>query len=154
MYPDAFILNVYTNFLFMKENHGDNMSERRYLFTSESVSEGHPDKLCDQISDAILDRCLELDPDAHVACESFATTNFVLNGGEIGFQNPDPKLPEIIAKEAEGIARKVALEIGYNAPEIGLDGNTFEYMNRLHAQSADINQGVVGKGLDEYEGKQ
>lgn len=129
-------------------------NQKHYLFTSESVGEGHPDKLCDQISDAILDRCLELDPDAHVACESFATTNFVLNGGEIGFQNPDPKLPEIIAKEAEGIARKVALEIGYNAPEIGLDGNTFEYMNRLHAQSADINQGVVGKGLDEYEGKQ
>lgn len=129
-------------------------NQKHYFFTSESVGEGHPDKLCDQISDAILDRCLELDPDAHVACESFATTNFVLNGGEIGFQNPDPKLPEIIAKEAEGIARKVALEIGYNAPEIGLDGNTFEYMNRLHAQSADINQGVVGKGLDEYEGKQ
>ena len=129
-------------------------NQKHYLFTSESVGEGHPDKLCDQISDAILDRCLELDPDAHVACESFATTNFVLNGGEIGFQNPDPKLPEIIAKEAEGIARKVALEIGYNAPEIGLDGNSFEYMNRLHAQSADINQGVVGKGLDEYEGKQ
>ncbi|MCR4954459.1 MAG: methionine adenosyltransferase [Treponema sp.] len=129
-------------------------NQKHYLFTSESVGEGHPDKLCDQISDAILDRCLELDPNAHVACESFATTNFVLNGGEIGFQNPDPKLPEIIAKEAEGIARKVALEIGYNAPEIGLDGNTFEYMNRLHAQSADINQGVVGKGLDEYEGKQ
>ena len=129
-------------------------NQKHYLFTSESVGEGHPDKLCDQISDAILDRCLELDPNAHAACESFATTNFVLNGGEIGFQNPDPKLPEIIAKEAEGIARKVALEIGYNAPEIGLDGNTFEYMNRLHAQSADINQGVVGKGLDEYEGKQ
>ena len=58
-----------------------------YLFTSESVSEGHPDKLCDQISDAILDACLKLDPNAHVACETFATTNFVLIGGEISFTN-------------------------------------------------------------------
>ena len=129
-------------------------NQKHYFFTSESVGEGHPDKLCDQISDAILDRCLELDPNAHVACESFATTNFVLNGGEIGFQNPDPELPKIIAREAEGIARKVAIEIGYTAEDIGLNGNTCEYMNRLHAQSADINQGVVGKGLDEYEGQQ
>jgi len=129
-------------------------NQKHYLFTSESVGEGHPDKLCDQISDAILDRCLELDPDAHVACESFATTNFILNGGEIGFQNQDPELPKIIAREAEGIARKVALDIGYNAEEVGLDGKSCEYMNRLHAQSTDINQGVVGKGLDEYEGKQ
>ena len=59
--------------------------QSHYLFTSESVSEGHPDKLCDQISDAILDACLELDPDAHVACETFATTNFILVGGEISF---------------------------------------------------------------------
>ncbi|MCR5081196.1 MAG: methionine adenosyltransferase [Treponema sp.] len=124
------------------------LSNNHYLFTSESVSEGHPDKLCDQISDAILDRCLELDPNAHVACETFATTNFVLIGGEIGFQNPDPKLPETIAKEAEGIARKVALSIGYNADEVGLDGAKFEFMNRLHAQSADINQGVVGEGVE------
>ena len=123
-----------------------------YLFTSESVGEGHPDKLCDQISDAILDRCLELDPQAHVACETFATTNFVLNGGEIKFSNPD--LDQVIIKEAEGIARKVCLEIGYNSAEVGLDGNSMEYMNRLHAQSADINQGVVGSGLEEYKGQQ
>lgn len=129
-------------------------NKNHYFFTSESVGEGHPDKLCDQISDAILDRCLELDPEAHVACETFATTNFVLNGGEIGFQNPDPELPEIIAKEAEGIARRIAREIGYDGDEIGLDYKKFEYVNRLHAQSADINQGVVGKGLDEYEGQQ
>lgn len=129
-----------------------------YLFTSESVGEGHPDKLCDQISDAILDRCLELDPNAHVACESFSTTKFILNGGEIGFQDPNPELPKIIAKEAENIARQVALDIGYDADEKGLDGNTCEYVNRLHAQSPDINQGVVGKrgeeALDEYEGQQ
>lgn len=129
-------------------------NKNHYLFTSESVGEGHPDKLCDQISDAILDRCLELDPNAHVACETFATTNFVLNGGEIGFQNPDPELPEIIAREAEQIARKVAEDIGYNSSDVGLDFKTFKYENRLHAQSADINQGVVGKGLDEFEGQQ
>lgn len=130
------------------------LTKNHYLFTSESVGEGHPDKVCDQISDAILDRCLELDPNAHVACESFATTNFLLNGGEIGFQDPNPELPAIIAKEAESIARKVALEIGYDDAAKGLDGKTCEYVNRLHAQSPDINQGVVGKGLDEYEGKQ
>lgn len=129
-------------------------NNNHYLFTSESVSEGHPDKLCDQISDAILDRCLELDPNAHVACESFATTNFLLVGGEIGFQDPNPKLPKIIAAEAENIVRNVALRIGYNAEEVGLDGKTCKFMNRLHAQSNDINQGVVGKGLDEYEGQQ
>ena len=127
---------------------------KKYLFTSESVSEGHPDKVCDQISDAILDRCLELDPNAHVACETFATTNFLLTGGEIGFIDKDPMLPKIIAKEAELIARKVAIDIGYTAAEIGLDGNKCEFMNRLHAQSADINQGVIGQGLDKYEGKQ
>lgn len=129
-----------------------------YLFTSESVGEGHPDKLCDQISDAILDRCLELDPNVHVACESFSTTKFILNGGEIGFQDPNPELPKIIEKEAESIARQVALDIGYDNDEKGLDGNTCEYANLLHAQSPDINQGVVGKrgeeSLSEYECQQ
>lgn len=124
------------------------ISKNHYLFTSESVGEGHPDKVADQISDAILDRCLELDPNAHVACETFTTTNFILVGGEIGFQDPNPELPKIIAKEAEGIARKVALSIGYNADEVGLDGAKCEFMNRLHAQSADINQGVVGEGVE------
>ena len=61
------------------------LNKNHYLFTSESVGEGHPDKLCDQISDAILDYALSLDSEAHVACETFATTNFVLVGGEIGF---------------------------------------------------------------------
>lgn len=125
-----------------------------YLFTSESVGEGHPDKLCDQISDAILDRCLELDPNAHVACETFATTNFLLVGGEIGFQDTNPELPKIIAKEAEQIARNVALRIGYNSEDVGLNANTCQFINKLHAQSPDINQGVVGKGLDDYEGLQ
>lgn len=131
------------------------LNKNHYLFTSESVGEGHPDKLCDQISDAILDRCLELDPNAHVACESFATTNFVLNGGEIKFEKANgDELAQTIAKEVEGIARKVALEIGYDDEAKGLNGNTFEYVNRLHAQSEDIAQGVEGTGLEEYKGLQ
>ena len=129
---------------------------KHYLFTSESVGEGHPDKLCDQVSDAILDYCLSLDKDAHVACETFSTTNFLLVGGEIGFQNikVDDEFTKTFNAQMEKIARQVALDIGYNAPEIGLDGANCIFENRLHAQSADINQGVVGSGLAEYEGKQ
>lgn len=129
-------------------------TKHHYLFTSESVGEGHPDKVCDQISDAVLDRCLELDPNAHVACESFATTNFALVGGEIGFQSADESLPAKIASEVESIARKVICSIGYDADELKFNGNTVEFINKLHAQSSDINQGVVGKGLKEYEGQQ
>ena len=129
------------------------LSNNHYLFTSESVGEGHPDKLCDQVSDAVLDYCLSLDPDAHVACESFSTTDFLLVGGEIGFQKQDIDIKEF-NRNVEKIARGVALDIGYNDADVGLDGANCVFMNRLHAQSADINQGVVGKGLDEYEGQQ
>lgn len=128
-------------------------NKNHYLFTSESVGEGHPDKLCDQVSDAVLDYCLSLDKDAHVACESFSSTDFLLVGGEIGFQNYTVNQKEFNAN-IERIARKVAVDIGYTSPEVGLDGRNCIFTNRLHAQSADINQGVVGKGLDEYEGKQ
>lgn len=128
-------------------------NKNHYLFTSESVGEGHPDKLCDQVSDAVLDYCLSLDPDVHVACESFSTTDFLLVGGEIGFQNYRVNPKEFNAN-IEKIARQVAVDIGYTSPEVGLDGRNCLFMNRLHAQSADINQGVVGKGLDEYEGQQ
>ena len=122
------------------------------FFTSESVGEGHPDKLCDQISDAILDRCLQLDPAAHVACETFSTTNFILVGGEIGFQTGTKEEQEAnvnkIMSEAETIARNVAIRIGYVSADVGLDGYHCEFMNRLHAQSSDINQGVVGEGVE------
>lgn len=140
-----------------KENKMSSISlpKNHYLFTSESVGEGHPDKVCDQISDAILDRCLELDPDCHVACESFTTTDFALCGGEIGFQSEKAsEHAKIISDEAEKIVRKVICDIGYNKDELKFNGNTCEFMNRLHAQSSDINQGVVGKGLDEYKGEQ
>ncbi len=121
--------------------------ENKYLFTSESVSEGHPDKVCDQVSDAILDECLKLDSNCHVACETFATTNFLAVCGEIncnGFNKID----------VEKIARNVVLDIGYNSDDYGFNGNTFEFMNRLHAQSSDINQGVTGTGLEQFKGLQ
>ena len=121
------------------------MKSNQYLFTSESVGEGHPDKVCDQISDAILDECLRQDPESHVACETFATTNFVLVGGEI---TTKAKI------DAEAIARKVACEIGYTDEAFGLNGKTMEFVNKIHTQSPDINQGVVGSGLDEFKGLQ
>ena len=121
------------------------MKNNQYLFTSESVGEGHPDKVCDQISDAILDECLRQDPESHVACETFATTNFVLVGGEI---TTKAKI------DAEAIARKVACEIGYTDEAFGLNGETMEFVNKIHTQSPDINQGVVGLGLDEFKGLQ
>lgn len=124
---------------------GGKMKSNQYLFTSESVGEGHPDKVCDQISDAILDECLRQDPESHVACETFATTNFVLVGGEI---TTKAKI------DAEAIARKVACEIGYTDEDFGLNGKTMEFVNKIHTQSPDINQGVVGSGLDEFKGLQ
>ena len=132
------------------------LSNNHSLFTSESVGEGHPDKFCDQVSDAVLDYCLSLDPNAHVACETFSTTNFLLVGGEIGFQSIkiDDGFTKKFNADIEKIARQVALDIGYNSSEVGLDGANCVFENRLHAQSADINQGVVGTGLEEYEGQQ
>ena len=74
------------------------LNKNHYLFTSESVGEGHPDKVCDQISDGILDYCLSLDPEAHVACETFATTNFVLVGGEIRFSKQEINFEQLNSK--------------------------------------------------------
>ena len=129
-------------------------NNQKHIFTSESVSEGHPDKVCDQISDAILDACLKLDSDAHVACETFATTNFILIGGEIGFSKNAKENSKWIKKNAEKIVRKVVQDIGYTNTEFGLDYKKFKFVNKLHSQSQDINQGVVGAGLAEYKGQQ
>ncbi len=117
----------------------------KYLFTSESVGEGHPDKLCDQISDAVLDACLREDPESHVACETFASTALVLVGGEIT-THAFVDIPEL--------ARAIAGEIGYTNADYGLDCNSMAVLNVIHSQSPDINQGVVGTGLDEYKGQQ
>ncbi|RTQ53349.1 methionine adenosyltransferase [Hymenobacter gummosus] len=104
-----------------------------YLFTSESVSEGHPDKVADQISDAILDEYLRQDPAAKVACETLVTTDFAMVAGEI---------KSTAHVEPEPIIREVIRRIGYNKPEYLFNADTCEVMNRLHEQSADINQGV------------
>ena len=111
-----------------------------HIFTSESVSEGHPDKICDQISDAILDECIKLDPLSRVACETLTTTNLVINAGEITCKYWNKINPE-------DIARNVVHEIGYNNDELKFSSKSFEYINRIHNQSADISQGVTeGEG--------
>jgi S-adenosylmethionine synthetase len=115
-----------------------------HVFTSESVSEGHPDKVCDQISDAILDACLAQDASSHVACETLVTTNFVVNAGEItcaGWDNVDP----------EAIARKVVADIGYDREELLFCSKTFEYLCHIHPQSADIALGVNAR-VDHEQG--
>ena len=113
----------------------------RILFTSESVSEGHPDKICDQISDAILDACLAQDPYSRVACECFITTNLLVIGGEITTQ---------AVVDYEGIARQVLKEIGYTSSDIGIDGAHCEIKNVIGVQSSDIalgtNREVGGAG--------
>ena len=106
-----------------------------HVFTSESVSEGHPDKVADQISDAILDACLKADPNAHVACETAVGPNVVVNLGEVtgkGFN----------AIDTEAIARRVVRRIGYTRPEEDFAADTFVYRNYLHGQSPDIAMGV------------
>lgn len=107
----------------------------RHIFTSESVSEGHPDKVADQISDAILDKCLKLDPSAHVACETLVGKDVVVNAGEItcnGFESVD----------THSIAKRVVEKIGYNVQGEGFSSEDFEYHNFLHRQSPDIAMGV------------
>ena len=112
--------------------------EHSHVFTSESVSEGHPDKVADQISDAILDACLKADGHAHVACETMVGPDVVVNMGEItcrGFERID----------AKAIARRVVKKIGYDKPAEHFSWNTFEYVSHLHGQSPDIAQGVNRK---------
>jgi S-adenosylmethionine synthetase len=106
-----------------------------HVFTSESVSEGHPDKIADQISDAILDASLKQDPNAHVACETAVGPNLVVNLGEITCEGWEKVSPE-------AIARDVVRDIGYNRPEEAFSFDTFKYINALHGQSPDIKQGV------------
>ncbi len=107
----------------------------RHVFTSESVSEGHPDKVADQVSDAILDACLKRDKNAHVACETTVGPNVVVNVGEVTCD----VLKEI---DTEKIARRVVKKIGYTVPEEDFAAETFKYYNFLHGQSPDINRGV------------
>lgn len=115
-----------------------------HIFTSESVSEGHPDKVCDQISDAILDACLQQDPDSRVACETLCTTDLITISGEI----------TTAAKvNWEDVARNVVRNIGYNSHGIGFSADDCKVMICLHRQSPDISQGVTaGEGLYKEQG--
>ena len=106
---------------------------KKILFTSESVSEGHPDKVCDQISDAILDACLASDPDSHVACEVYATGNFILVGGEITTKS---KI------NVKSIVKDVLKSIGYDKKALGTDYHTVKIIDKIKKQSPDINMGV------------
>lgn len=121
------------------------MEQRRYFFTSESVGEGHPDKLCDQVSDAVLDACLLDDPTSRVACETFASTAMVLVGGEITTNT---------FVDIQQTVRDIVKDIGYTNPAYGLDFESMAVMDMIHSQSPDISQGVSGTGLDEYKGLQ
>ncbi|WP_045391581.1 methionine adenosyltransferase [Falsirhodobacter sp. alg1] len=118
------------------------MSRKDYIFTSESVSEGHPDKVCDRISDAILDAFLTQEPMARVACETFATTNQVVVGGEVGLS--DPVLLDEYMGRIEGIVRDCVKDIGYEQDKF--HWNTLNVLNLLHPQSAHISQGVDRDG--------
>ncbi|MEQ8293181.1 MAG: methionine adenosyltransferase [Roseovarius sp.] len=127
------------------------MSRQNYTFTSESVSEGHPDKVCDRISDAVLDALLAEDPLARVACETFATTNQVVIGGEVGLTDQD-KLRDYMDR-MEDIARDCIRDIGYEQDKF--HWQTCNVLNLLHEQSAHIAQGVTGEGnRDEGAGDQ
>jgi len=123
------------------------MARQNYVFTSESVSEGHPDKVCDRISDAVLDAFLAEEPEARVAAETFATTNRVVIGGEVGLSDQD-KLKDYMGKIDE-IARACIKEIGYEQDKFHHE--TVEITNLLHEQSAHIAQGVDASA-DKEEG--
>jgi S-adenosylmethionine synthetase len=118
-------------------------NRNEYIFTSESVGEGHPDKVCDQVSDAVLDEALTQDPSSHVACETFATTGMVLVGGEItttGYID----LPKVV--------RGVLKSIGYDDPSYGIDYQSCAVISTIQRQSPDIAQGVNGTGLHHEQG--
>ena len=112
-----------------------------YLFTSESVSEGHPDKVADQISDAILDEFLRQDPESKVACETFVSTGLVVVGGEVRSEDAYVDIQQV--------ARRVINKIGYTKAEYMFDGNSCGILSALHEQSPDINRGVVVEDKDE-----
>ncbi len=112
-----------------------------YLFTSESVSEGHPDKVADQISDAILDEFLRQDPESKVACETFCSTGLVVIGGEV---RSDEAYVDV-----QKVARGVINRIGYNKADYMFDGNSCGVLSEIHEQSQDINRGVVRENPDD-----
>ena len=125
-------------------------TKRRYLFTSESVSQGHPDKVCDQISDAILDSLLRHDPDARVAVETLVSTGLIVLAGEVTVHN---SAAQQALADAEATARETVREIGYTDSAIGFDYRSCAVLRSLHSQSPDISQGVTkGKGRYKEQG--
>ena len=120
------------------------MPAKDFLFTSESVSEGHPDKMCDQISDAILDALIAQDPDSRVACETLAKTGMVVVAGEI--------TTRAIVNYSD-VVREVVQDIGYTSSELGFDATTCSVLSAIGQQSPDISQGVTeGEGLHKEQG--
>ena len=120
------------------------MPAKDFLFTSESVSEGHPDKMCDQISDAILDALLTKDPDSRVACETLAKTGMVVVAGEITTR---------ATINYSDVVREVVHDIGYTSSDLGFDATTCSVLNAIGQQSPDISQGVTeGEGLHKEQG--
>ena len=110
------------------------MFPKNMFFTSESVTEGHPDKFCDQISDAVLDECLRLDPQARVACECYVTMGLLIVGGEV---------TTTALFDVGKVVRDVGNAIGYTSPLYGFDVNTAAVLRTFHAQSPDIDLGVT-----------
>jgi len=125
-----------------KSNYINNNNIMSYLFTSESVSEGHPDKVADQISDALIDNFLAFDPNSKVACETLVTTGQVVLAGEVKSNT---------YLDVQAISRKVINDIGYNKSEYMFDGNSCGVFSAIHEQSSDINQGV-DRGNPEHQG--
>ena len=122
----------------------------RHLFTSESVTKGHPDKLADQISDAVLDSLIARDPKARVACETLVTTGLVVIAGEITVHN---RRAEKALLKVDDTARQVIRSIGYDDPATGFDYRSCSVLRCLHSQSQDISQGVTaGSGVDKGQG--
>ena len=115
---------------------GESEVAEKFLFTSESVNEGHPDKLADQVSDSVVDACLRGDPDSHIACETSTGTGFVMIFGEITTNS---------VFDYEATVRQTIKEIGFDAPEKGLDYKTCKFINNIHAQSVEINAAVSGR---------
>ena len=109
------------------------MNKENYLFTSESVTEGHPDKVCDQVSDAVLDSVLNQDPAGRVACETYVTMGLIIIGGEITTS---------AYVDIHSLCRDLLKDIGYTHPKYGFDHHTCAILNAIHKQSPDIAMGV------------
>ncbi len=131
--PDTYVAMISADFIISLVEKRTILMSNNYIFTSESVSEGHPDKVADQISDAILDSLLEQDPQSRVACETLVKTGMVIIAGEITTN---------AWVDTEAVVRRVVQDIGYNSSEIGFDASSCAVLNAIGKQSADIAMGV------------